>query len=177
MLCMSARLRALGVLLAALALCASGCATPSAPEADPATPGVTESAAPPVPEGSGIEEDGAGESGAQEAGSPFAYQLCDFTDPTVPKPNEVYPFDFMLSTDTTGEDPNVVAAVKSLQEILRAEGYTGPEGQELPVDGTYGGWTANAVREFQKQQGLVVDGKVGPETWAVLAKETCWKYH
>ena len=36
------------------------------------------------------------------------------------------------------------------------------------IDGTIGPLTKNAIQEFQKQNNLTVDGKVGPKTWAVL---------
>lgn len=38
------------------------------------------------------------------------------------------------------------------------------------VDGHYGTDTAAAVRSLQAQQGLVVDGIVGPQTWLALEK-------
>ncbi len=40
--------------------------------------------------------------------------------------------------------------------------YTGP------IDGYYSGRTFRAVQEFQRNNGLVVDGIVGPQTWAAL---------
>ena len=39
----------------------------------------------------------------------------------------------------------------------------------LPGDGVYGATTLTAVQKFQKQQGLTVDGRVGPVTLARLA--------
>jgi hypothetical protein len=39
----------------------------------------------------------------------------------------------------------------------------------LPVDGVYGNQTANAVRRYQRQQGVeMVDGVVGPETLSLM---------
>jgi len=37
-----------------------------------------------------------------------------------------------------------------------------------PMDGVFGGSTEAAVRAFQKSKGLLVDGRVGPVTWAEL---------
>lgn len=37
------------------------------------------------------------------------------------------------------------------------------------VDGIYGAATVEAVRSLQQQQGLVVDGSVGEQTWLALA--------
>jgi putative chitinase len=38
----------------------------------------------------------------------------------------------------------------------------------LVPDGSYGPLTEAAVEQFQESQGLEVDGKVGPETWAAI---------
>jgi peptidoglycan hydrolase-like protein with peptidoglycan-binding domain len=38
----------------------------------------------------------------------------------------------------------------------------------LPVDGIFGAQTEAAMREFQRQAGLVADGIVGPKTWNAL---------
>lgn len=50
-----------------------------------------------------------------------------------------------------------------MQELLRAQGFS------VRVDGDYGSRTEIAVKAFQRQQGLRVDGVVGPETWQRLA--------
>uniref|UniRef100_A0A7V4LDP9 Peptidoglycan-binding protein n=1 Tax=Desulfobacca acetoxidans TaxID=60893 RepID=A0A7V4LDP9_9BACT len=53
--------------------------------------------------------------------------------------------------------------VRLIQEKLKGLGlYPGP------VDGVFGGGTEAAVRGFQRQQGLEVDGIVGPDTWKRL---------
>lgn len=57
--------------------------------------------------------------------------------------------------------------VKALQKSLRDLGYSlGPDG----VDGRYGTRTKNAVRSFQAQAGIVIDGVAGEDTFAALAK-------
>lgn len=55
--------------------------------------------------------------------------------------------------------------VKALQALLIGYGYScGDSG----VDGSFGGATDRAVRAFQKDRGLEVDGSVGPATWTNL---------
>lgn len=55
------------------------------------------------------------------------------------------------------------AAVERLQRALVAVGY------QIEPDGVYGPETAGAVRAFQENNGLTVDGVVGARTWQVLA--------
>lgn len=62
---------------------------------------------------------------------------------------DVYPWD-------TGE------TVVELQELLNAHGF------RLRVDGDYGYITEAAVKAFQKQHGLRLDGIVSAKTWAIL---------
>ena len=52
--------------------------------------------------------------------------------------------------------------VRTLQQTLMGYGYT------LAVDGSFGNETLTAVKAFQQKAGLVVDGIVGPKTWAAL---------
>lgn len=54
--------------------------------------------------------------------------------------------------------------VRELQELLNKQGYN------LAVDGVYGSATQNAVRKYQRANGLGVDGIVGDETWGSLTK-------
>lgn len=56
----------------------------------------------------------------------------------------------------------VVEAVVSLQELLNRAGFG------LKVDGNFGPKTDKAVKEYQKQSKLVVDGIVGPKTWTTF---------
>ena len=54
---------------------------------------------------------------------------------------------------------------KDIQVALKNAGcYNGK------IDGDIGPLTEEAVREFQAKNNLVIDGKVGPKTWAVLIK-------
>lgn len=57
------------------------------------------------------------------------------------------------------------SSVKELQELLVAKGYD-PKG----VDGCFGPGCEAAVKKFQKDNGLEVDGIVGPKTWDKLLK-------
>jgi peptidoglycan hydrolase-like protein with peptidoglycan-binding domain len=52
--------------------------------------------------------------------------------------------------------------IVTLQYLLRAHGHG------VTVDGTFGIAVEKAVRAFQKRKHLVVDGIVGPKTWAAL---------
>lgn len=57
----------------------------------------------------------------------------------------------------TGDD------VRAVQSALERSGFS-PGG----IDGVYGPKTTNAVKAYQKARKLVVDGIVGPKTWAAL---------
>jgi len=63
----------------------------------------------------------------------------------------------VLRRGAKGED------VKQLQTRLRSHGFP-----TLAVDGDFGPATEAAVRHFQSEHKLVVDGIVGPQTWAAL---------
>jgi peptidoglycan hydrolase-like protein with peptidoglycan-binding domain len=57
---------------------------------------------------------------------------------------------------------DVGEAVAELQELLCAYGFT------LKVDSDFGWRTEVAVKTYQSQHGLRIDGVVGPETWRSL---------
>lgn len=58
------------------------------------------------------------------------------------------------------------SAVEELQKKLNSLGYSCGT-----VDGDYGAKTANAVREFQRKNGLSVDGIAGPKTLEAIDKK------
>lgn len=64
----------------------------------------------------------------------------------------------VLSRGSKGEQ------VKTLQSLLNIKGFP------LDIDGSFGPATDNAVRQYQKKNGLVVDGYVGKATWPKLLK-------
>lgn len=58
--------------------------------------------------------------------------------------------------------------VKQAQTLLVKHGYNvGSAG----ADGWFGNGTLTAVKAFQKDKGLTIDGIIGPATWAALEKE------
>jgi N-acetylmuramoyl-L-alanine amidase len=60
------------------------------------------------------------------------------------------------------------AQVEVIQIILNARGYKDTTNKALVVDGSYGPATTHAVKSFQKDNGLSVDGYAGPKTLRVL---------
>ena len=60
--------------------------------------------------------------------------------------------------------------IPTLQTKLNLAGIKSIDGKALTVDGEFGANTEYAVKAFQKKYSLVVDGIVGPATWAVLAR-------
>lgn len=58
-------------------------------------------------------------------------------------------------------------------DVVMLQRYLINAGESLPkygIDGDFGGETLKAVKSFQKKNGLVVDGIVGPKTWTKLVK-------
>ncbi|WP_027624401.1 M14 family metallopeptidase [Clostridium lundense] len=55
--------------------------------------------------------------------------------------------------------------VMEIQSVLKKIGY-----DPGPVDGVYGAKTENAVRQFQKNNGLNPDGVIGPDTYRILER-------
>ncbi len=58
--------------------------------------------------------------------------------------------------------------VRKAQENLGHLGYVGADGKPLFEDGKFGRNTEAAVRQFQKDNGLAVDGIIGPKTQGAM---------
>jgi len=72
-----------------------------------------------------------------------------------------------LTTDTTGA-PSVQTTLSHNQQIqtaLKAANFYSGN-----IDGKLGPASRKAIKDFQQSNGLKVDGKVGPKTWALLEK-------
>ena len=89
-------------------------------------------------------------------------------EPVVDKPVEEKP---VTKTEVCTVEVNVLRKgakgdnVKALQILLIGRGYScGSYG----ADGDFGTATYNAVKAYQKDKGLSVDGVCGPKTWAKL---------
>ena len=86
-----------------------------------------------------------------------AYETA--VDPGTASTTAVATFEAELPNFGTLENPNPEA----IQKALQAAGfYTGK------IDGSIGSQTKRAIRNFQAQNNLSVDGKVGPKTWKKL---------
>ncbi|GAB1541539.1 hypothetical protein NUACC21_42100 [Scytonema sp. NUACC21] len=59
---------------------------------------------------------------------------------------------------------NSGVAVRALQQLLSYNGYT------VQIDGVFGALTETAVKSFQNQRSIAVDGIVGQKTWVELTK-------
>lgn len=85
-----------------------------------------------------------------------------YTPPEDPPKEDKKPVNKTIRKGNKGE------LVKKCQQMLVKHGYSlGICG----VDGDFGTATEKAVKEFQKDNGLKVDGIVGESTWAALEKE------
>lgn len=60
------------------------------------------------------------------------------------------------------------AAVKSLQALLKAKGYCDANEKELVADGVFGANTLYALKTFQNDNGLTIDGYCGAASWSAL---------
>lgn len=88
----------------------------------------------------------------------FRREVATFINGTAPIPKPIQKEDDKgRPTLRRGSQSNLV------KEIQKKLGFVGNE-----IDGKFGSITEAAVRRFQRDNGLVPDGIVGPKTWAKL---------
>ncbi|MEE0946537.1 MAG: peptidoglycan-binding protein [Acutalibacteraceae bacterium] len=75
----------------------------------------------------------------------------------------IYP-GYVLSIGSRGEN------VSNLQRYLNRINEVSGGGPQLSVDGIFGNATANAVRNFQRNNNITPSGNVGPQTWQSIAR-------
>ncbi|QKW07134.1 peptidoglycan-binding protein [Streptomyces sp. NA04227] len=76
-----------------------------------------------------------------------------------------------LRAGHSGTDSMLLGKHSMGWEVVEAQCLLGHHGYPPgPVDGAYGDRTEHSVRSFQRDHSLVVDGIVGPDTWAVLRR-------
>ena len=91
----------------------------------------------------------------RQVGEETCHGVCDYLGVSYKKPLSLtYP---LLRRGSKGDK------VKYLQYKLLSKFYNPGE-----IDGVFGAKVDNAVRQFQRANGLGVDGIVGPKTWAKL---------
>lgn len=86
-------------------------------------------------------------------------------DPEKPTPSTGGCYMFETQTVKKGSKG---ASVKLLQTLLKGLGYTNVDGSPLKIDGDAGTNTDNAIRKYQKDMGLTVDGIAGKNTWGKI---------
>ena len=70
-------------------------------------------------------------------------------------------------------DSGDTESVLALQKQLNKWGYTDAYGRKLAEDGIYSKNTFNAVIKYQRDNGLVEDGKVGDKSWESMSSRVC----
>jgi len=83
-----------------------------------------------------------------------------------PPPNESRPYPGMFLRQGSRGD-NVRFIQQALVDVRRLN----PNLPMITVDGIFGPRTEEAVRAFQRWQGLVADGVIGPVTWYALVDQ------
>lgn len=83
-------------------------------------------------------------------------EVCQTNDCHEPQRKSQKPHKRVLKHGSRGED------VRKLQKLLNARGLC-PE--PIALDGIFGPTTLDAVKKFQRQAKLPVDGIVGGKTW------------
>jgi peptidoglycan hydrolase-like protein with peptidoglycan-binding domain len=109
-----------------------------------------------------IPADGVWGPRTQEATGQFFAWLAQQQPAPAPEPDNYFLSALNNATSQVLREGSAGDAVKILQSGLTLKGYY------LVADGVFGPNTANAVRRFQSDHGLQVDGVVGPKTWGAL---------
>ena len=86
-------------------------------------------------------------------------EVCHTNDCHEPQRKSHKPHKRILKHGSKGED------VRKLQKLLNARGLCP---QPIVIDGVFGPTTLTAVKKFQRQAHLPVDGIVGGKTWDKL---------
>ena len=94
----------------------------------------------------------------------FCFIGCSRKQESPPRESETSPTELTLP-----QIPKLNLSYKptnsNIQTALKNAGFYKGE-----IDGDVGPLTKQAIREFQAENNLVIDGIVGPKTWEVLAK-------
>lgn len=73
-----------------------------------------------------------------------------------------------MFTPSTVKKGSQGASVRLIQTLLKGLGYTNIDGSALKIDGDAGSNTDAAIRKYQKDVGLSVDGIAGKNTWGKI---------
>jgi len=136
----------------------------------------------PVPDGGTPRPDATGRNGSAPSAAPGGTSAAPDPTPSAsapastPSPTPTQSTAPVWLTDCTHYSGSELTRrgdtgerVLQVQCMLSKRGYDlGKRG----VDGKFGKATKMAVRQFQTDRGLAVDGKVGPDTWAALRSTT-----
>ncbi len=102
---------------------------------------------------------------ALEEPNPFSSEFDLRSSATAVDSVATTPGDVTTNSVTQIPGPEIVKpAVKQIQQALKNTNF-----YEGNIDGSLGPKTKKAIRAFQEQNDLAVDGKVGPKTWQKLA--------
>jgi peptidoglycan hydrolase-like protein with peptidoglycan-binding domain len=73
---------------------------------------------------------------------------------------------------TSRDEPRIRYGAAAIQRQLEVAGFI----EESSYSGKFGPITVDAIKRFQKHQGLYVDGKAGPKTCRLLAWRPIWSH-
>lgn len=107
----------------------------------------------------------------KEAESPFKSELPDNAALTITSSDQVPELIVLeqgtqkseVAAPTEAESTGSLPTPQQIQTALKNAGY-----YEGAIDGEIGSKSKKAILDFQKDNGLETDGKVGPKTWSKL---------